>query len=97
MAMPRPTSFSAWDLTQEEELAGSRLTELQVKKIQNEISTIAHSKLALSFDPNNTLKFAQEEAYLKGQLEVLEYLLQQHEAASQFNQPNQIQLNPQGE
>jgi hypothetical protein len=97
MATPKLNSFSSWELTPEEELAGARLTELQIKKIQNEIAIVAHSKLALSFDQNNTLKFAQEEAYFKGQLEILEYLLQQNEAASQYSTTNQVSINPQGE
>lgn len=67
--------FQAWILTDAEFSQGCILSSLQKQVIQNQIAQVAAQKLNLEFDPTNVLKFTQEEAALKGQLQALEYLL----------------------
>lgn len=77
MATLNPDSpFQAWILSPQELAQGSILTRLQKQVIQNQIAQVAAQKINLEFTPNDPLKFAQEEASLKGQMQALEYLLQ---------------------
>lgn len=68
-------TFTAYQHTQEEELAGMSMCTEQKQFIQNQISRIAEEILALKPDPNNYSVFIQQEAYLKGQLDFAKYLL----------------------
>lgn len=78
-----PNSFSTYQLTDEEALQGQILTTLQIQVLQNHRADIAEEKLALSFDANNHLQFAQAEASLKGQLEIIAWLLDSSEVATE--------------
>ena len=75
MAHPSNNTFSTYKLTEEEQRNGSILSSLTVAVIQNLRSGIAEEKIRLTIDPNNTLSFIQQEAYLRGQLDILTYLL----------------------
>lgn len=93
MANLIPTALTKYELTEQEELQGSILTELQRCKLQNLKADIAQNRLNLEFDVTNTLKFAQDEALLKGQLQIIDLLMYAHEEAlivlsnqQQFNQ-----------
>jgi len=68
-------TFTHWDLTNQEILAGSILTTDQKHILQNELAQIAESKLALEFDATNPTKFAQDEAFLSGQMSILRVML----------------------
>lgn len=87
MAQLKPNRFSSWELTPLEFKAGCTFNELQLKVIQNCISDAASSKVALTYDPQNPLKFAQQEAELTGQIEILEFLLSQSVALNEVSQP----------
>lgn len=78
-------TFSTYELTAEEQVLSDQLSQLNVAKIQNLRSQIAEEKLNLVFTPNDTLTYTQSEAYLKGQLDLLTFLLQSHEEANQFH------------
>lgn len=67
--------FTSYTLSLREELEGSILSLLQKQVIQNELSLIASQKMALDYDPQNPIAFAQSEALLKGQLQVYNLLL----------------------
>ena len=69
------SSFTTYELTDTEIREGSKLSHLQYKVIQNRIAEIAEDKLRLLFDPEHPLLFAQQEAELRGQLDILQYLL----------------------
>ena len=71
--------FTSWSLSPEEVKAGSILTDLQVKVLQNQLAEIASEKISLVYDASNPLKFAQREAELQGQMGIIEYLLSQHQ------------------
>lgn len=89
MAKVVPNLFTSYELTEEEEINGSILTTLQKQRIQNALSLAAMEKSALSFDPLNPTKFAQEEASLQGQLAAYAYILDSSEAAeAELNQSN---------
>ena len=68
-------SFTTYDLTEKEVLQGSILTIQQVQVLQNQRATIAEERLALTFDPSDITGFAQAEAYKKGQLDIISWLL----------------------
>lgn len=63
-------SLSASDVTN-----GQILNSLQKAVIQNSRAEIATQKLNLVFTPNDVLSYTQQEAYLKGQLDILQNLL----------------------
>lgn len=68
-------TFTHWDLTNPEILAGSILTTDQKHLLQNELAQVAENKLALTFDTTNPTKFAQDEAFLSGQMSILRVML----------------------
>lgn len=68
------TSFTAYDLTDEEVLRGSILNTLQLQVLQNHLSIAAEEKISLEYDPSNTEVFLQQEAYLKSKIDLLTYL-----------------------
>lgn len=70
-----PNSFTTYDLDDAAVLQGSVYNELQLQVLHNHLATYAEEKIALDFDPEKTLQFAQDEASLKGKLELLQYLI----------------------
>jgi len=77
------SSFHRLAVTPQEQLSGSILSTLQIASIQNHRVDIAEQKLNLVFDPTNMIDFAQQNAYLQGQLDILQLLLDSSEASSQ--------------
>jgi hypothetical protein len=73
-------TFSTYQLDEDELVQGSLLTTLQKQVIQTQIGTIADEKLRLEFDSDKPMQFMQQEAYKRGQLDALNYLLQASEA-----------------
>ena len=83
MAHLIPSTFSKYFLTEEETLSASILTDIQVMNIKNKICDLAQSKLNLQPDPVSYNTFIAAEAELAGQLEALQWLLDESEAATQ--------------
>lgn len=81
MATMIVNSFTTYELTEEEELHGTILTTAQEQVLQNKRAMIAEEKLALEFDPERPKDFIQQDAYKKGQLDLITYLLDASEAA----------------
>jgi len=73
-------TFSTYQLDEDELVQGTLLTTLQKQVIQTQIGTIADEKLRLEFDSDKPMQFMQQEAYKRGQLDALNYLLQASEA-----------------
>lgn len=69
------SSFHRLTLTSDDVLAGSMLSAMQIGVIQNRRVDIAEQKLNLIFDPTNMIDFAQQNAYLQGQLDILQYII----------------------
>jgi hypothetical protein len=90
MASIEPGTFTRYSLTEQEIISGSVLSAMQKMMIQNECADIADQILGLQFDPRNSVKFAQDEAFLKGQLSVLRVLLiRSQETESKLSNPDQ--------
>ena len=76
-----PNIFTTTELTEEERVQGLVFTSIQLAVLQNRRAEIAMSKLAISFDGTSLVKFAQAEAYERGQLDVLTWLVESSDAA----------------
>lgn len=76
MARPIPTSFTSYQLSEEEQLKGQVLTTENYYVIQNLICTAAEEKLSLKYDPDNASTYLQREAELQGQIGILRMLLE---------------------
>jgi hypothetical protein len=75
VAEPIETSFKAFKFTEDELKAARHLHAEQRMYLQTLLSDAAESKLALKLDPYKPLIFTQEEAYLRGQIDILAMLL----------------------
>jgi len=75
MATAIDNEFSSYELTDEEALQGAIFTITQKQCLQNQLSQLAGEKLALEFDVNSPNKFIQDDAFKKGQLDIIKYLL----------------------
>lgn len=76
------SSFTRSNLTPAELSAGTVLSTLNLAVIQNLRVDIAEQKLNLTFTPNDVLSYTQQEAFLKGQLEILQHLIDTSAASS---------------
>lgn len=83
MSHPIPNTFTTYALSADELKAGQILTSLNVSVLQNQRAQIAEEKLALKFTPNDVQSYLQQEAYLSGQLDLINYILAAHEESSQ--------------
>lgn len=70
-----PSSFTQYELSPTDTITGTILTSLNIAVIQNMRATIAEQKLNLEFTPNDVLSYTQQEAFLKGQLDILQHLI----------------------
>ena len=68
-------TFTHYDLTTREILAGSILSSDQQAVLQNELAMIAEQRTNLDYDATNPVKFAQDEAFLKGQMSIIRVML----------------------
>ena len=62
-------------MNEDEYKAGCLLTIPQREVLQNELSELAERKLALTLDPNAPLLFTQDEAYIRGQMDSIRFIL----------------------
>ena len=85
MSYPASNVFTTFSLTPDELTKGQQLTSLNVAFIQNLRSQLAEEKLNLVFTPNDINTYLQQEAHLKGQLDVLSYILSCNEEASRIH------------
>jgi len=83
MARLRDNEFSSYTLTDEEELQGSLLTVTQRQVMQNQLSAAVSEKITLEFDTDKPDKFMQQEAYKRGQIDILNFILASSDAAEE--------------
>lgn len=76
-------TFTQFNLTEHEQLAGTLLSMEQKMFMQTQLAQIAEQRLALSPTPESYTTFIQEEAYLKGQMDILKFLLDSSIASEQ--------------
>lgn len=69
------TSFEAWKFTPDEMQAARNISPEHRRYLQTLLADAAEQKLALKLDPYKPLIFTQEEAYIRGQLDILVMLL----------------------
>ena len=84
MTTPANNTFTSYQLSEEDSRNGAMLTSLNVAVIQNLRSSIAEEKLRLPFTPNDVLTYSQQEAHLRGQIDILTHLLDLNEDAQQY-------------
>ena len=70
-----PTRFQSYEFTEEEVISALTWTDLQLAYLRNELTDKMQQRLALRLDPLATHEFIQQEAYLTGQMELLEQLI----------------------
>lgn len=88
MATQIPNEFTSYFLNEEEVSQGSLLTITQKQVIQNQLSLLASEKMAIEFDTEKSnLSFVQQEAYKRGQMDSLRYILACSEAEEEMKQP----------
>jgi hypothetical protein len=75
MATALETAFISWKMSLEEIKAARVLHPEQRMYYQSLQSDAAHQKMALVLDPYKPLLFVQQDAYLRGQIELLAMLL----------------------
>lgn len=75
MASMAPNAFTTWDLTPEEEHQGAIYTITQLQVLQNLLAANAEEKLYLAPDPKAPERFIQDEAYKRGQIELLQWMI----------------------
>ncbi len=85
MSHPISNTFTTYSLSEEETKLGQQLSSLNVSVLQNQRAQIAEEKLNLVFTPNDVLSYTQQEAYLKGQLDLITYLLSCNEESQKFH------------
>lgn len=75
MVTPALNSFSTFNLTERESLDACILNQLQKMWLQNLKADVAERLISLEFDTTNPLQRLAEDAELKGQLKILNYIL----------------------
>lgn len=79
-------SFTTYQLTDEEMLVGQILTIAQTEVIQNMLSVNAEEMLTLEYDVANPQSFIQQQAYKRGWIDTLRFILDASQSAIELNQ-----------
>lgn len=70
-----PHLFNKFELTPEEFKVGSALSETTRALIQNLVAEASEEKIKLVLEENKIIEFASRDAYLRGKIDILCYLL----------------------
>ena len=81
MAELSPGMFTSWNLSPEEAVQGSILSLTQTQVLENELCRLAEEKILLEYDPEHATLYARDEAYKRGQIQIIQWLLANSEAA----------------
>lgn len=81
MATIIANTFSSYALTEEEQQQGMMLTLTQAQMVHNHRAIAAEAILALKYNPSEPDAFLQEDAYNKGYIAALTYLLDLSDSA----------------
>lgn len=76
------STFLRHALTHAEHLQGSVLTFLQMQVVQNERADIADQLINLEYEGESPIEFAKQHAFKKGQLSILNHLLEKSAMAT---------------
>jgi hypothetical protein len=80
------TMFTRYEFTEQEVPMAFVFTELQTQHLQNELTIAAEAQVALQLDPLNPMARIQEEAYNRGKIDMLRYLLTTSESTKEAQQ-----------
>ena len=69
------SQFIEYELSEEDLKVLPGFSVEQKQFLQNELAAAVSEKVALTFDPEHPLRFAQAEAEVQGKMNVLRYLL----------------------
>lgn len=75
--------FDKYELTEDELFSARILDPSKQAYYQNMLSDFMEHKMNLLFDANNPMRFAQAEAELKGQILLMQQLLNDHQLAKE--------------
>lgn len=76
--------FTAVSLTDDDVLVGSVFTYAQKCVLQNHLSSTAEQKVNIQLDPNNFMESVKRDSYMKGQIDMLLYLLECSDVAAEI-------------
>lgn len=82
MAHQTNSTFTRYQLSEDEAKESMKLTQLNLYMIQNLICDAAEEKIGLKFDPLNPLQFAQREAELQGHIGILKLIVEMSSSTS---------------
>jgi ankyrin repeat protein len=96
-----PNTFTTFELSQDEQVAGHILNETTRAVIQNHLAQVSELKINLNpnlSEPNYMQSFIQQQAYYEGQISTLRWLLDAHESCVKANQKatNEVVQVPEG-
>ena len=74
--------FAQIDITDEEYLRGSVYNQEQLWVLQNMLAEAALLKSTEDLNPEHPLPYIQQESYNKGKIELIEFMLTNHEAST---------------
>ena len=80
MAHLVPNSFSTFQLDEDEVLQGSMFTISQLQVLQNNLASYAEERLAQEYNPASPMQFIQQEAFNKGAMAALSFLIENSNA-----------------
>jgi len=69
------SSFTKVLIKDEDAVLGQALTTNNIAVMQNMRAQIAEEKLHLTLDPAKVIDYAQQEAYLRGQLDIISHFI----------------------
>lgn len=96
MSTLQSNDFASYTLTDKEQEQGSLLTTAQKQVIQNHLSGAAVNRINLDYDSTNPIQFAQDEAFLKGQIAAFRLMLDTSEATEEDLNQSTINLDSEG-
>lgn len=68
--------FTTYSMTEDDAIQSSILTTQQKHNIQNQVAILAEKKLMLEPNVSSFEDYIQKEAYYRGQIDALNYLLE---------------------
>lgn len=74
-----PTSFTRYQFTDNEMSIAAVFTDMQLAYLMTERAVAAEEKLRISFDFEQPDRFRLEHEYLRGKIEMLDYILSVHD------------------
>ena len=83
------TPFESFSLTEEESKSAMSLSHLQMQNMHNLRTTYMLQKVGLSVDTKDMTSYLQQEAYLRGQIDILTYLIETSQVVQNPTEPQE--------